>query len=88
MEIPGEVADSHKRTDAMNLVTTARTIACPESIHDLADSPTQKCLADCLTKASAKADNLIQTVKTVRLLEVDVHPNFRTLMEHKAFLST
>ena len=35
-----------------------------------------------------KVNNLITAVKTVRLLEVDVHPNFRTLMEHKAFLST
>ena len=43
---------------------------------------------DCLTKSSAKADNLITTVKTWRLLEVDVYPNFRTLIEHKAFLST
>ena len=36
-----------------------------------------------LTKSSAKADTLITAVKTMRLLEVDVHPNFRTLMEHK-----
>ena len=26
--------------------------------------PTQNCLADCLTKASAKADNLITAVKS------------------------
>ena len=44
-------------------------------------------LADCLPKSSAKADNLITTVKKRSLLEVDVHPNFRTFMEHKAFLS-
>ena len=43
-------------------------------------------LADCLTKASAMADNLITAVQTGRLLDVDMHPNFRTLMEHKAFL--
>ena len=41
---------------------------------------TQNCLAVYLTKLSAKADNLITAVQTVRLLEVDVHPNFRTLM--------
>ena len=93
------------RTDAKNLVTTAKTIHLPEqketihmismlrkevcsgSIHDLAHIPTQNCLADCLTRASAKADNLITAVKTGRLLDVDVHPNFRTLMEYKAFLS-
>ena len=106
MDISGEVAGIHLRTDAKKLVTTARTIhlpepqetihmmsmlrkeACSESIHDLAYIPTQNCLADCLTKASAKAENLITAVKTSRLLDVDIHPNFRTIMEHKAFLST
>ena len=58
----------------------------------------KNCLADCLSKASAKADNFITAVKTGRLLDVDVktgrlldvdiHPNFRTLMEHKAVLCT
>ena len=77
MELSGEVADIRMRTDAKNLVTTARTIhspkqketihmismlrkeACSGSIHDLALITTQNCLADCPTKASAKADNLI-----------------------------
>ena len=62
--------------------------ACSGNIHDLTHIPTQNCLADCLTKASAKADNLITAVKTGELLDVDIHPNFRTLMEHEAFLST
>ena len=69
------------RTDAQNLVTTARTIHLPEqketihmismlrkeafseSARDFAHIPTSNCLADCLTKASAKADNLITAVK-------------------------
>ena len=55
-------------------------------MHDLAHFPTRNCLADCLTKASAKADNLITAVQTGKLLDVDIHPDFRTLMEHKAFL--
>ena len=104
MDIFGEVANVRMRTDAKNLVTTARTIhlpeknihmismlrkrACSGSIHDLAHTPTQNCLADCLTKASGKADNLITAVQTGKLLGVDIHPDFRTLMEHKAFLST
>ena len=106
MHIAGEVANIHIRTDAKNLVTTARTVplpeqketihmisvlrkeACPVSIHDLAHIPTQNCLADCSTKASAKADNLITAVTTGRWLDVDMHPDFRTLMEHKAFSST
>ena len=98
MDMPGEVAKIHIRTDTKNLVTTARTIPLFEqketihkisilrnetssgSIHDLAHISTRNCLAVCLTKLSAKADNLITAVQTVRLLEVDVHPNFRTLM--------
>ena len=104
MDLTGEVADIHTKTDAKNLVTSARTIhlpeqkdtihmismlrkeACSGSIHDLGHISTLNCLAYCLTKASAKADNLITAVKTVDLLEVDIHPNFRTLMEHKALL--
>ena len=94
-----EVANFHMRTDAKNLVTTARTIhlpeqretihifsmlrkeACSGSIHDLAPIPSQNRLADCLTKASAKANNLITAVKTGRLLDVDTHPGFRTLVQ-------
>ena len=70
------------------MMSMLRNSACSESIHDLANIPTQNCLADCLTKASAKAENLITAVKTGRLLDVDIHPNFRTIIEHKAFLST
>ena len=94
MNISGEIADIHMRTDAKNLVTTARTIhlpeqketihmismlrkeACSGGIHDLAHIPTQNCLADCRTTASAKADNLITAVKSVELLEVDKTSQF------------
>ena len=31
---------------------------------------------------------MITAVKTGRLLDVDIHLDFRTLLEHKAFLST
>ena len=61
-----------------------RKEACSGSTHDLAHIPTHNLLADCLTKSSAKADNLITAVKTGRSLVVDVRPNFRALMEHKA----
>ena len=69
------------------MMSMLRKEACSGNIHDLAHIPTQHCLADCLSKASAKADNLITAVKTGRLLDVDIHPDLRTLMEHKA-LST
>ena len=47
------------------------------SIHDLAHISTQNCLADCLTKSSVKADNIISGVKTERLLDVGIHPQFQ-----------
>ena len=76
------------KMETIHMISMLRKEACSGSIHDLAHITTQNCLADCLTKSSAKADNSITTVKTWRLFEVDVHPNFRTLMEHNAFLST
>ena len=94
MDVSGEVANIHMRTDAKNLVTTARTThspeqkeaihmismlrkeACSGSIHDLAHIPTQNCLADSLSKAPAKADNLITAVQTGKLLDVGIHPDF------------
>ena len=69
------------------MISMLRKEAFSGSIHDLAHISTQNCLADCLTKASAKADNLITAVKTGVMLDVDIHPDFRTLMEHKALLS-
>ena len=41
------------------------------SVHDLAHIPTKNRLAYCLTKASAKAYNLITGVQTGNLLDVD-----------------
>ena len=84
MDMSGEVAEIHTRTDAKNLATTGRTIhlseqketihmismlrneTCSGSIHDLAHISTQNCLADCVTKSSAKADSLITAVEAVR----------------------
>ena len=71
------------------MISMFRKEACSGSIiHGLAHIPTQICLADCLTKASAKADNVITEVKTRKSLDVDIHPNFTTPMEHKVFLSS
>ena len=62
------------------MIYMLREEASSGSIHDLAHSPTPNCLADCFTKASAKADNLITAVQTRKLLVVDIHPVFKTLM--------
>ena len=107
MDLTGEAAEIHMRTDANNLVTTAstthlpeqketihminqlRTESCSGSIDDLAHVISVDCLADCLTKASAKADYLVKAVNTGYLPNVDKHPPFRELMRnrHNAYLS-
>ena len=61
----------------VHMISMLRKEACSGSIHDLAHIPTQNCLADCLTKASAKANNLITAVKTLRLSDVDIHPKYQ-----------
>ena len=45
-------------------------------------------MADSLIKTSAKADNLITAVQTRKLLDDEIQPDSRTLVEHKVFLST
>ena len=74
--------------EIIHMISMLRKEDSSGNIHDFALISTQNSLADCLTKSSAKADNLCTAVKTRRYLEFDVHPNFRTLMEYKAFLST
>ena len=76
----------HKAT--IHMISMLRKEACSGAIDDLAHVPTANCLGDCLTKASAKPDNLITAVKTGKLLDADIHPDFRTRMDHKAFLTT
>ena len=102
-DLSGENSEVHLRTDANNLVTTAKTTHQPEqetihliqmlrresnsgSIDDLAHVVSQYCLSDALTKHSAKPDELIKAVETGVLKQVDLHPPFRSLLKHKAFL--
>jgi hypothetical protein len=106
MDISGEEAEVHMRTDANNLVTTAKTTHLPEQketihmiqmlrkeassggIDDLSHVRTEDCMSDALTKHSAKADALVKAVETGVLPAVDTHPPFRTLLKHRAFLTT
>ena len=69
------------------MIQMLRKEACSGSIHDLAHIRTALCLSDCLTKGSAKPDELVRAVETGLLQEVDLHPNFRTLIKHRAFLT-
>ena len=79
-----------EQKETLHMISMWRKEACSGSIHDLAHIPTQNCLATCLTKASAKADNLITAVQTRKLLDVDIHPDFRTFLSTwcKTFLHT
>ena len=70
-----------EQKETIHMISMLRKEAC----SGLAHIPTQNCLADCLTKATVKAYNLTTAVKTGKLLQVDIHHNFKTPMEHKAF---
>ena len=69
------------------MINQLRREACSGSIHDLAHVVSADCLADCLTKASAKPDALIEAVRTGTIVNVDKHQSFRELMrsKHKAY---
>ena len=56
-------------------------------LDDLSHIVSEFCLADPLTKSSAKPDQLVKTIETGVMQNVDVHPPFRSLLKHKAFLS-
>ena len=68
-----------EQKETIHMISMFRKEACSGSIHDLAHIPTRNCLADCLTEASAKADNLITAVQAGKLLDVEILPDFRTL---------
>ena len=71
------------------MISMLRKEACSGSIHDLAHIPTQNCLSDRLTKASAKADNLITAVEIVRGRHATWYRTFMHTKEKDVlFLST
>ena len=69
------------------MIQMLRKEASSGNIDDLSHVRTEDCLADSLTKASAKPDALIKAVDTGELPKVDTHPPFRTLLKHKAYLT-
>ena len=75
-----------EQKETIHMIHMLRKEACSGAIDDLAHVRTDVCLSDCLTKASAKSHNLRLAVETSVLPDVDMHPSFRTLMQHKAFL--
>ena len=75
-----------EQKEAMHLIQMLRKESNIGQMHDLAHVRSEDCLADSLTKHSAKADDLIKAVLTGNLLNVDSHPPFRTMLQNKAFL--
>ena len=71
------------------MIQMLRKEACSGSIDDLAHVRSEDCMADCLTKNSAKSDPLKKALKTGYLPNVDANPEFRTLLKnkHKAYLA-
>ena len=65
------------------MINQLRTEALSGQIDDLAHVISVDCMADCLTKASAKADYLLKAINTGVLPNVDKHPPFRELVKGK-----
>jgi hypothetical protein len=78
-----------EQRETIHMINQLRTEACSGRIDDLAHVVSEDCLADPLTKNSAKPDALIKAVTTGWLPNVDKHPPFRELMRnrHKAFMT-
>ena len=75
-----------EQKETIHMIAMLRKEACSGNIDDLAHVYSQYCLSDALTKSSANPDILIKSVNTGILPQVDIHPNFRTLMQHRAYL--
>ena len=75
-----------EQQDTNHMIQMLRKEACSGFIADLSHIRIQWCLADGLTKKFANPENLIDAVRNGILKEVDSHPLFRSLLEHKAYL--
>ena len=77
-----------EQKETIHMINQLRHETCSGAIDDLAHVISEDCMADCLTKASAKPTALIKTVETGNILNVDKHPPFRELMKtrHKAYV--
>ena len=78
---------SPEQQETIHMIQMLRKEACSGAIADLSHVRTEHCLADCLTKRSANPKNLLTSVQTGWLKEIDSHPPFRELLDRKAFLN-
>jgi len=75
-----------EQKETIHLIQMLRKESGTGNIEDLAHVKSEFCLSDALTKHSAKPDELIRAVETGHLRQVDMHPPFRSLLKHKAYL--
>ena len=78
---------SPEQQETIHMIQMLRKEACSGAIADLSHVRTEHCLSDCLTKRSANPRNLLSSVQSGWLKEIDSHPPFRSMIEHKAFLN-
>ena len=74
-----------EQQETIHMIQMLREEACSGAIADLSHVRTERCLADCLTKASSNCKNLVDSVMSGDIMEIGSHSAFRSLMEHKAF---
>ena len=77
MDKPGEVANIHMRTEPVQEVFMILLTVQPKIAWQIGSRKLQQ-----------RRTIWYTAVKKGKLLDVELHPDFRTLMEHKAFLST
>ena len=65
---------SPEQQETIHMIQMRRKEACSGAIADLSHIRTEHCLSDCLTKRSANPRNLLNSVQTGWLKEIDSHP--------------
>jgi hypothetical protein len=76
-----------EQRETIHMIQMLRKESNSGNIDDLSHVRTEHCLADALTKNSAKPDALLKAVETGNLPGIDTHPPFRELLKHKAYLT-
>ena len=76
-----------EQKETIHMIQMLRKESCLGQIDDLAHVSSADCLSDCLTKSSARSDALYKSVSTGILPNLDMHPPFRSLLKHKAYLT-
>ena len=79
----GSTTHVPEQQETIHMIQMLRKEACSGSIAHLSHIRTQWCLTECLTKKAANPQNLTDAVRQGVFKEVDAHPPFRSLVEHK-----